>query len=111
MSSDNGLVHLMSPRSVIDTMSLLESVVLGKRLRIMARIDHSEETLPSLTFKSRSISLVRAGELAVEGDLTIRGVTRNVVFEVEGPTPPPKDPWQSPRRGISNHQNQLRARE
>ena len=41
------------------------------------------------------------GELAVAGDLTIRGVTRNVVFTVEGPTPPAKDPWGNTRLGLS----------
>ena len=40
-------------------------------------------------------------ELAVAGDLTIRGVTRNVVFTFEGPTPPAKDPWGSTRLGLS----------
>src|SRR2546422_4235574 len=45
------------------------------------------EKFPTLSFKSTRISLVREGELAVEGDLTIRGVTRKVLFSVEGPTP------------------------
>ena len=42
------------------------------------------EKFPTLSFKSTRISLVRDGELAVEGDLTIRGVTRKVLFSVEG---------------------------
>jgi len=59
------------------------------------------EKFPSLSFTSRRISLVRDGELAVEGDLTIRGVTRTVLFNVEGPTPPTKDPWGNTRVGVS----------
>jgi polyisoprenoid-binding protein YceI len=59
------------------------------------------EKFPSLSFSSTRISLVRDGELAVEGDLTIRGVTRKVVFNVEGPTPPTKDPWGNTRVGVS----------
>jgi polyisoprenoid-binding protein YceI len=59
------------------------------------------EKFPTLHFKSTSISLVRDGELAVEGDLTIRGVTRKVRFAVEGPTPPTKDPWGNTRIGIA----------
>jgi len=59
------------------------------------------ETFPWLTFKSISIRLVRPGELAVEGDLTIRGVTREVLFDVEGPTPPEKDPWGNLRVAVS----------
>ncbi len=59
------------------------------------------EKFPTLTFKSKGISIVRDGELSVEGDLTIRGVTRNVRFIVEGPTPPAKDPWGNTRIAIS----------
>ena len=59
------------------------------------------EKFPNLHFKSTGISLVRDGELAIEGDLTIRGVTRKVRFEVEGPTPPTKDPWGNTRVGVS----------
>ena len=44
------------------------------------------EKFPTLSFKSTRISLVRDGELAVEGDLTIRGVTRKVLFSLAGPT-------------------------
>ena len=59
------------------------------------------ESFPTLSFKSTSISLVRAGELAVEGELTIRDVTRKVLFDVEGPTPPAKDPWGNTRVAVS----------
>jgi polyisoprenoid-binding protein YceI len=59
------------------------------------------EKFPTLLFKSTRISLVRDGELAVEGDLTIRGVTRKVLFSVEGPTPPMKDPWGNTRVAVS----------
>ena len=59
------------------------------------------EKFPTLSFKSTRVSLVRDGELAVEGDLTIRGVTRKVVFTVEGPTPPAKDPWGNTRVAVS----------
>ena len=59
------------------------------------------EKFPTLTFQSTKISLVKDGELAVEGDLTIRDVTRKVVFSAEGPTPPAKDPWGNTRVGVS----------
>ena len=59
------------------------------------------EKFPTLSFKSTRISRSGDGELAVEGDLTIRGVTRNVVFQVEGPTPPARDPWGNTRLGVS----------
>jgi polyisoprenoid-binding protein YceI len=59
------------------------------------------EKFPTLSFKSTGITLVRDGELAVEGNLTIRGVTKKVLFTVEGPTPPAKDPWGNTRVAIS----------
>jgi polyisoprenoid-binding protein YceI len=59
------------------------------------------ENFPALSFKSTRVSQVRDGELTVEGDLTIRGVTRKVVFSVEGPTPPAKDPWGNTRVAVS----------
>jgi polyisoprenoid-binding protein YceI len=59
------------------------------------------ENFPTLSFKSTRVSIVRNGELAVEGDLTIRGVTRKETFDVEGPTPPVKDPWGNTRVAVS----------
>ena len=59
------------------------------------------EKFPTLSFKSQRISIIRDGELAVEGELTIHGVTRKVVFTVEGPTPPTKDPWGNTRVAVS----------
>ena len=59
------------------------------------------ERFPTLSFKSTRISRAGDGELAVAGDLTIHGATRNVVFAVEGPTPPAKDPWGNTRLGLA----------
>jgi polyisoprenoid-binding protein YceI len=59
------------------------------------------EKFPTLTLKSGRINVLRDGELSVEGDLTIHGVTRKVVFDVEGPTPPTKDPWGNTRVAVS----------
>ncbi|MHB8527498.1 MAG: YceI family protein [Candidatus Acidiferrales bacterium] len=59
------------------------------------------EKFPTLSFQSTSISRVSDGELAVAGDLTIHGITRNVVYAVEGPTAPAKDPWGNTRVGLS----------
>ena len=59
------------------------------------------EKFPALTFKSTRTSKKADGELAVAGELTIHGVTRPVVFEVEGPSAPMKDPWGNIRLGLS----------
>jgi polyisoprenoid-binding protein YceI len=59
------------------------------------------EKFPALSFRSTRVLSRGAGELAVEGDLTIHGVTRKVTFAVEGPTSPAKDPWGNTRIGLS----------
>ncbi len=46
---------------------------------------------PVITFRSRKVEKAGDGTLKMTGDLTIRGVTREVVLDVEGPTPPIKD--------------------
>ena len=42
---------------------------------------------PTLTFKSKKLQEAGKGKLRVRGDLTIHGATREVVLEVEGPSP------------------------
>jgi polyisoprenoid-binding protein YceI len=59
------------------------------------------EKFPTISFKSTSIRVAGEDELAVSGDLTIRDVTRTVVFSVEGPTPATKDPWGNLRVAVS----------
>jgi len=59
------------------------------------------EKFPTLSFRSSSVKRTGDDELAVTGDLTIHGVTRQVVFNVEGPTAPGKDPWGNTRVGLS----------
>lgn len=48
---------------------------------------------PTMTFKSKKVEQVTTGKLKVTGDLTIRGTTKEVVLDVEGPTAPIKDPF------------------
>jgi polyisoprenoid-binding protein YceI len=59
------------------------------------------EQFPELSFVSTSVTRKGDDELAVEGDFTIHGVTRKVVFNVEGPTAPAKDPWGNTRMGLT----------
>ncbi len=54
---------------------------------------------PTLTFVSKKVETAGEGHLKVTGDLTIHGVTRPVVLDVEGVTPPTKDPWGGTRVG------------
>jgi len=59
------------------------------------------ETFPTLSFASTRVTRASDGELAAAGQLTIHGVTRNVVFAVEGPTAPATDPWGNTRIGLA----------
>jgi len=52
---------------------------------------------PTLTFKSKKVESAGAGKLKVTGDLTMHGVTKEVVLEVEGPSAAVKDPWGNTR--------------
>ena len=63
------------------------------------RSDHffDVEHFPTMTFKSKKVEQVSPGKLRVTGDLTIRGTTKEVVLDVEGPTAPVKDPWGNQR--------------
>jgi polyisoprenoid-binding protein YceI len=58
------------------------------------------EKYPTLTFKSTKITRKSDDELAVAGDLTIHGVTKNVVFDVEDLTAPMKDPYGNMKFGF-----------
>ena len=59
------------------------------------------EKFPTITFKSKEVVAQKNGDVKLTGDLTIRGVTREVVLDVEGPTPESKDPWGNLRIGAS----------
>jgi len=54
---------------------------------------------PTIRFQSKKVEPEGAGAYKVTGGLTIRGVTREVVLQVEGPTAEIKDPWGYGRRG------------
>jgi polyisoprenoid-binding protein YceI len=54
---------------------------------------------PTLTFKSKRIEPSGTGQFKVTGDLTLHGVTREVVLDVSDVTPPIKDPMGKTRAG------------
>jgi polyisoprenoid-binding protein YceI len=59
------------------------------------------EQHPTITFKSTKIASAGDDELKVTGNLTIHGVTKEVVLKVEGPTVEGKDPFGNSRVGAS----------
>ena len=56
-------------------------------------------THPTLTFKSKAVEKVQDNAYKVTGDLTLMGVTQEVVLEVTGSPKAMKDPWGNSRVG------------
>jgi polyisoprenoid-binding protein YceI len=59
------------------------------------------EHFPAMTFKSTKVEQAGAGKLKVTGNLTIRGVTKEVVLDVDGPTAPITDPYGNQRAAVN----------
>jgi polyisoprenoid-binding protein YceI len=56
---------------------------------------------PTMTYVSKKVEKISDDRLKVYGDLTLRGITKPVVLDVEGPTKVYKDPQGKLRRGAS----------
>lgn len=56
---------------------------------------------PTITFKSKRAESAGSGKLKITGDLTIHGVTKEVVLDVDGPTAAVKDPRGNYHMGAS----------
>jgi polyisoprenoid-binding protein YceI len=56
---------------------------------------------PAITFKSTKVEQDGPGKLKVAGDLTVHGVTKQVVLETSAPKAPIKDPWGLTRTAVS----------
>jgi len=59
------------------------------------------EKYPTIAFKSKQLKKAGDGEWSLAGDLTLHGVTKEVVLKVEGPTAETKDPYGNVRIGAS----------
>ena len=56
---------------------------------------------PTMTFVSKQVVKAGKDKLKVTGDLTLRGITKQVVLDVTGPTKETKDPWGVIRKGAT----------
>ena len=56
------------------------------------------ENYPLLTFRGKK-AVAHDDGAKVTGDITIRGITREITLDVEGPAPEAKDPWGNLRIG------------
>ncbi len=96
---ENGDLSRGKAEVVIDASSIETGVAdRDKHLRSPDFLDVA--SFPQITFKSTRVENLGSDSLRVAGDLTIRGVTREVVLEVEsaGQT---KDPWGNVRAGFT----------
>jgi polyisoprenoid-binding protein YceI len=56
---------------------------------------------PTMTFLSKKVAKAGKNKLKVTGYLTLHGVTKEVILDVEGPSTESKDPWGNIRKGAT----------
>jgi polyisoprenoid-binding protein YceI len=56
---------------------------------------------PVMKYKSKRVDVAGPGKLKVTGDLTINAISREVVLDIEGPTPPIRDTQGREKIGVS----------
>ena len=79
-----------SIEATIDTASI--NTRIAKRDNDLKGPDFFDVTkYPTITFKSKKIAAAGEGKFKVTGDLTLHGVTKEIVLDVEGTTTPIKD--------------------
>ena len=97
---DDKNITKSSAQVSIDTNSINTNV--QKRDEHLRSADFFDVTkYPTMTFVSKKVMQAGKDKLKVTGDLTLHGVTRSVVLDVEGPTREIKDPWGTIRRGAT----------
>jgi len=97
---DEGDITKSAVNATIDVNSL-DTRVAARDKDLLSEKFFDVAKFPSMTFQSKKIVRGDAGKLKMSGDLTIRGVTREVAFDVDGPTAAIRDPWGNLRRGVS----------
>ncbi|MFN8542745.1 MAG: YceI family protein [Candidatus Binatia bacterium] len=90
------------------TKSVIEATIQAESLntRVAKRDEHLRgpdffdvAKFPVITFKSKKIEKAGEGKFKVTGDLTLRGTTKEVVLDVDGPVTPRKDMQGTMRSG------------
>jgi polyisoprenoid-binding protein YceI len=59
------------------------------------------EKHPTIAFRSTRVQPGKGGHLAVTGQLTIHGITKEITLDVEPLSPEIRDPWGNTKRGVS----------
>lgn len=96
---NEGDVTKSSVNATVDTTSL-DSRVAARDKDVKDNFLETDK-FPTMTFASKKITKTGDGKLQVTGDLSLHGVTKEVTFNVDGPSDAIKDPWGNMRRGAS----------
>ncbi|MFZ5477465.1 MAG: YceI family protein [Myxococcota bacterium] len=99
---------LFDPAKVSETKADVTIQATSIDTRLQKRDDHLRSPdffdvakFPAMTFRSKAVRNPAKGAFQLVGDLTIHGVTKEVVLDVKGPTPEYKDPWGNTKIGFS----------
>ncbi|MFL5345983.1 MAG: YceI family protein [Hyalangium sp.] len=84
----------------IDT-TTIDTGVAARDTHLKSKDFFDVEKFPTITFKSKKVEKAGEGQLKVTGDLTMHGVTKEVVLDVEGPSKEAKDPQGKIRIGAT----------
>ncbi|MBF0487787.1 MAG: YceI family protein [Nitrospirae bacterium] len=114
VSNVKGLFGHFSGKAVIDDADMTKSsfsatidtssidTKIAKRDTHLKSADFFDVTkFPDMTFVSKKVIPEGKDHMKVIGDLTIKGTTKEVTLEVDGPSAAMKDPWGNMRRGAS----------
>jgi polyisoprenoid-binding protein YceI len=97
---DGGHLENARVQAVVDTASIDTNLAnRDEHLRSAEFLD--AENHPHLTFSSKRVEAVSPTQLMVVGDLQIRGISKEVTFQVEWPGMEIRDPWGNFRRGVT----------
>jgi polyisoprenoid-binding protein YceI len=103
----NGTVHL-DEQNPVNTTVEIEIDAASINTREEKRDGHlrsadflNAENYPALTFKSKNVDLLGSDRAQLTGDLTIRGITREVVLDVEY-SGSAKSPWGTTSFGFNS---------
>jgi polyisoprenoid-binding protein YceI len=103
----SGTAHYASADAKSDSVEVtIEPASVDTRVEMRdndLRSDHffDVQKYPSMTFRSTKVESAGADKLKITGDLTIKGVTKPVMLDVEGPSKPVDDGHGHLHMGIS----------
>ena len=97
---DSGAPEKSSVQATIDC-STLNTGVAKRDAQMKGPEFFDVKKYPTMKFKSTRVEKAGPDKLKIIGDLTINAITHPVVLDVEGPSPPVKDPRGNEKVGLN----------